>query len=276
MKKSVLKQYARLIARTGANVQKGQSVLIVAGLDQPEFIELLAAECYRAGASEVEVDWRHQPLTRLAVRYKTAKKLGEVKAWEEEKQKLADRRRSRPHRRPQRGPGRPDGHKPGQIRHGHAGPLPEAAALHRRAGEPRAVVHRRRSGREMGQEGLSRSCRRAARWKGSGRPSSPAPAPWRATRWRTGGCTTLISRPARRPSTPWASVRPGVQTRNGTDLTVGLIPEALFLGGAERCPVNGVHYDPNIPSEELFITPKAGDAEGVVHATSRSSSRAYS
>ncbi len=44
MKKSVLKQYARLIARTGANVQKGQSVLIVAGLDQPEFIELLAAE----------------------------------------------------------------------------------------------------------------------------------------------------------------------------------------------------------------------------------------
>ena len=87
MKKSVLKQYARLIARTGANVQKGQSVLIVAGLDQPEFIELLAAECYRAGASEVEVEWRHQPLTRLAVRYKSAKKLGEVKAWEEEKQK---------------------------------------------------------------------------------------------------------------------------------------------------------------------------------------------
>ena len=83
MKKAVLKQYARLIARTGANVQKGQSVLIVAGLDQPEFIEMLAAECYRAGASEVEVEWRHQPLTRLAVRYKSARRLGEVKAWEE-------------------------------------------------------------------------------------------------------------------------------------------------------------------------------------------------
>jgi len=86
MKKAVLKQYARLIARTGANVQKGQSVLIVAGLDQPEFIETLAAECYRAGASEVEVEWRHQPLTRLAVRYKSARRLGEVKAWEEAKQ----------------------------------------------------------------------------------------------------------------------------------------------------------------------------------------------
>lgn len=87
MKKSVLKQYARLIARTGANVQKGQPVLIVAGLDQPEFIEMLAAECYRAGASAVEVEWRHQPLTRLDVRYKSAKRLGEVKAWEEARQK---------------------------------------------------------------------------------------------------------------------------------------------------------------------------------------------
>lgn len=53
MKKTVLKGYARLIARTGAAVQKGQPVIIVAGLEQPEFIELLAAECYRAGASEV-------------------------------------------------------------------------------------------------------------------------------------------------------------------------------------------------------------------------------
>ena len=57
------------------------------------------------------------------------------------------------------------------------------------------------------------------------------------------------------------------RSSNGTDLKVGLIPEALFLGGAERCPVNGVLYDPNIPSEELFITPKAGSAEGIVHAT---------
>ena len=54
---------------------------------------------------------------------------------------------------------------------------------------------------------------------------------------------------------------------NGTDLKVGLIPEALFLGGAERCPVNGVWYEPNVPSEELFVTPKAGSAEGIVHAT---------
>ena len=32
MKKTILKNYARLIARVGANVQKGQEVILTAGL----------------------------------------------------------------------------------------------------------------------------------------------------------------------------------------------------------------------------------------------------
>ena len=35
MKKTVLREYARLIVRTGINVQKGQDVLVMADLDQP-------------------------------------------------------------------------------------------------------------------------------------------------------------------------------------------------------------------------------------------------
>ena len=50
MKKTTLRSYARLIARIGANVQKGQEVSITAGLDQPEFVKMLSEECYRAGA----------------------------------------------------------------------------------------------------------------------------------------------------------------------------------------------------------------------------------
>ena len=56
MKKTILRNYARLIVRTGANVQKGQSVMVYAGLDQPEFVETVVDECYRAGAAEVEVE----------------------------------------------------------------------------------------------------------------------------------------------------------------------------------------------------------------------------
>ena len=46
MKKTVLRQYARLIARTGVNIQPGQEVFIAAELDQPEFVALLVDECY--------------------------------------------------------------------------------------------------------------------------------------------------------------------------------------------------------------------------------------
>ena len=41
MKKSVLRAYARLIAESGVNVQKGQEVFITAGLDQPEFVAMV-------------------------------------------------------------------------------------------------------------------------------------------------------------------------------------------------------------------------------------------
>ena len=52
---------------------------------------------------------------------------------------------------------------------------------------------------------------------------------------------------------------------NGTDFTVGLIPEGQFCGGNET--VNGVAFNPNMPTEECFISPMRGKAEGIVHAT---------
>ncbi len=266
MKKSVLKQYARLIARTGANVQKGQSVLIVAGLDQPEFIELLAAECYRAGASEVEVEWRHQPLTRLAVRYKSSKKLGEVKAWEEEKQKW----------QAENLPARivvlsedPDGltginqakyAKGMQARYQKLRPYIDARENREQwciAAVPgvkwaKKVFPELPKGRAVEKLWeVILSCSRAL----EGDPEE---------NWRLHNLE-LKARADRLNAMGLVSLE--YRSANGTDLKVGLIPEALFLGGAERCPVNGVLYDPNIPSEELFITPKAGSAEGIVHAT---------
>ena len=266
MKKTVLKGYARLIARTGAAVQKGQPVLIVAGLEQPEFIELLAAECYRAGASEVEVDWRHQPLTRLAVRYKSAKKLGEVKAWEEEKQRWQTEAL----------PARivvlsedPDGLAGiDQAKY--------AAGMQARYQKLRPYIDAR--------ENREQWCIAAVpgeKWAKKVFPELPKGRAverlWEAIL----SCSRALEGD---PLENWRLHDLDIKARaealnamgltaleyrdpNGTELRVGLIPEALFLGGAERCPVNGVEYNPNIPSEELFVTPRAGDAEGVVHAT---------
>ena len=56
------------------------------------------------------------------------------------------------------------------------------------------------------------------------------------------------------------------RSATGTDFTVGMIPEAHFCGGSERS-LQGIVFNPNIPSEECFISPKRGEAEGIVYAT---------
>ena len=266
MKKTVLKGYARLIARTGAAVQKGQPVIIVAGLEQPEFIELLAAECYRAGASEVEVDWRHQPLTRLAVRYKSAKKRGEVKAWEEEKQRW------------------------------QAGALPARIVVLSEDPDGLAGIDQAKYAAGMqaryqklrpyndARENREQWCIAAVpgeKWAKKVFPELPKGRAverlWEAILscsralegdpLENGRLHDLDIKARAEALNAMGLTALEYRDPNGTELRVGLIPEALFLGGAERCPVNGVEYNPNIPSEELFVTPRAGDAAGVVHAT---------
>lgn len=45
-----------------------------------------------------------------------------------------------------------------------------------------------------------------------------------------------------------------------------MMPEAQFCGGGEES-LQGIFYNPNIPTEECFISPKRGLAEGIVYAT---------
>ena len=86
MKKTVLREYARLIVRCGVNVQKGQDVVIYADLDQPEFVKMLVEEAYKAKARKVTVEWDYPELAKLHVRYQSVKTMGTVEAWKEAKQ----------------------------------------------------------------------------------------------------------------------------------------------------------------------------------------------
>ena len=79
MRKTQLQRYAKLIARVGLNVKKGQTVFIAAGLDQPEFVTMVVEECYKAGASEVYVEWSHQPVEKLNSQYSSLDSLSTLK-----------------------------------------------------------------------------------------------------------------------------------------------------------------------------------------------------
>ena len=88
MKKTLLKKYAKLIARVGANVQKGQKVIVYSEAELYEFTPLVVDECYKAGASCVSVEWRCQPITKLSYKNRTLKSLSEVPEWQKAKMQL--------------------------------------------------------------------------------------------------------------------------------------------------------------------------------------------
>ncbi len=85
MNKLQLKRYAKLLAKTGINVKRGQWVIVNAGLDQPEFVEWVVEELYRAGAGKVTVEWSHQPMTKLKYKYEKEDVLASVPKWEQER-----------------------------------------------------------------------------------------------------------------------------------------------------------------------------------------------
>ena len=56
------------------------------------------------------------------------------------------------------------------------------------------------------------------------------------------------------------------KSSNGTDFKAWLIPESHWCGGGENT-LSGNFFNPNLPTEEVFISPKKGLAEGKVVST---------
>ncbi|MFG1907029.1 aminopeptidase [Kribbella sp. NPDC048928] len=81
-------------------------------------------------------------------------------------------------------------------------------------------------------------------------------------RWRA-RATTLAARARALDELYISEIR---YVGEGTDLTVGLIPDCRWTGGAVIDP-GGVVYMPNLPTEEVFTSPDRRLAEGFVRVT---------
>ncbi len=264
MKKSVLRSYARLIARVGAGVQKGQDVVIFAELDQPEFVTMLVEECYRAGARKVRTEFSHQPLQKLHYRHCNLKTLSTVEEWE--KAKLQHQVDTLPCRILLLSDD-PDGLR---------GINGEKYAKSQQA---RGKIVKYYRDQRDGKEQWCIAAVPGKAWAKKVFPhltvSKAVEALWQAI--------LTASRVTEDPEAAWAEHNKNLKERcahlnslhlkklhytasNGTDFTVGMIPEAVFCGGQE-VTASGKVFNPNIPSEECFISPKKGEAEGVVYSS---------
>lgn len=264
MDQSRLRRYAHLIAACGINVQKKQDVFIAAALDQPDFVAMIVEECYLQGARKVIVDWSYQPVTKLNVKYRSLATMSTLDLMDEARWKQMV----------QTFPCRiyldsddPDGMK---------GVNQAKIAKARQKLYPRVKNYRDQL------ENNYQWCIAAVpgvKWAKKIFPRlSEAEAVeklWEAI--------LDTSRVTEDPVQAWNDHNDDLHNRcaylsglgirslhytssNGTDLTVGMIPEAEFKGGNDTS-LKGISFNPNIPSEECFISPMKGQAEGIVYAT---------
>lgn len=68
---AILKEYAELTVKIGANVQKGQVVAVNCGVENAFFGRLVSEAAYEAGASRVIVLWNDEVLSKIAYQYQT-------------------------------------------------------------------------------------------------------------------------------------------------------------------------------------------------------------
>ncbi len=264
MKKTVLRKYAKLIATVGVNVQKGQEVFIAAELDQPEFVAMVVEECYRAGAKKVVVDWEYQPLAKLHYRWRNNKTLAEVTNYEEARwQHYVDTIPCRIYLISED----PDGlkginvakmAKANQARFKVIKPYREK--LENRYQWCIAAVPGAAWAKKLFPK-LSKNQAIEALWEAILSASRVTEDPVEA--WKEHNAN-LLARCEYLNALGIETLE--YRSSNGTDFRVGMMEQGRFCGGGDTS-LQGIYFNPNIPTEEVFISPKRGVAEGIVYST---------
>ena len=265
MKKADLKRYAHLIAKVGANVQKGQDVTVVANVDQELLANLVVEECYKLGAKLVTVDWQSDIVTKTQYKKASVKALSEFPAWKEEKQKYINET------------------LPAMIYIESSDPDSLKGINQKKVSEVhRNMIAKIKPYRDQRENKYQ--------WTIAGAPSKawakkvfPGVSTSKAVSmlwdaiFKTSRCTEdpikaweehdvdLNKRTAYLNSLNLDYLH--YESTNGTNFKVWLNEKAVWLAGGETIRDTGVFFNPNIPTEECFTSPIAGKAEGIVYSS---------
>ena len=265
MKISDLKRYAELLVKTGVHLQKGQELIVNVSVEQKDLALTVVSEAYKAGAKKVTLEWSAQEEKKLRYHYQSEETLSGLENWEIERLKF------------------------------HAETLPARLYIESDDPDGLAGVDQKKVARanrkryplikpfEDAMDNRYQWCIAGAageKWAKKVFPDLPkkqaVDALWKAIfqtarmegkameNWKKHN-ETLSSKAAYLNSLHLKELH--YRAANGTDLKVGLIDRGIFIGGAEKTLGRDIVFNPNIPSEEIFTSPKKGCAEGVVYAS---------
>jgi aminopeptidase len=252
----LLEKYARLVVRVGVNVQPGQEVVINALPEQYDAARAIAEEAYRVGASRVKIDYGDPYLKRAAVQHAPEEMLGksaqheidEVRAWNDTKPALINLT-GNPH------PTLMDGLDPARLAKSAPMQLIEEVMPIISTNKVAWTVVGAPTKGWADSVGVADV---AALWDAVAvamRLDQADPiAAWEAQ------IAKLAERAAKLNARGFDRIR---YRGPGTDLTIGLNAGSTWVGGSAENE-DGVVFVPNMPTEEVFISPDWRRAEGTV------------
>ena len=254
-----LDRYATLITRVGANVQPGQSVFVTALVEHAPLVRALARAGYEAGAKRVDVRYVDNHVRRAQIELADDDVLTETTPWVMARTEA----------------------------------LADGGALIMIAGDPEpelfADLDPDRVGRTRPIDAVNRQHRaqneRTVNWAIAAFPTEGQAMqvfgePDVERLWEAVAHTVRLDEPD--PVAAWREHSHRLRRRSGqlnarafdalhfagpgTDLTVGLLPGARWSGGGIET-VDGIQHVPNLPTEEVFVTPDWRRTEGNVRST---------
>ncbi len=254
--------YAALVVHVGANVQPGQEVLVQADVAHTAIARAVAEQAYVAGAARVRVEYHDPYVRRSALRHAPEQALTSVSRWELDR--LAEWTRTG--LAYIRLTGNPDPHIYDGIDPARTVLVSKELAARSRemtlSGEVQwTIVAAPNEGwarQVFGEPDLERlwEAVSVAMRLDAGSPEEVVEE-WRRHRDKLGARAKALTK------LELDAVR---YHGEGTDLTAGLLPGAVWTGGG--LPTNaGVEYMPNLPTEEVFTSPDRRRAEGVIKTT---------
>jgi aminopeptidase len=84
MDNELLEKYARLIIKTGINIQQGQTLVISSPIECAAFVRLVAKIAYLAGARDVVLNWKDELFAKIRYLHAPDEVFSEFPTWQQE------------------------------------------------------------------------------------------------------------------------------------------------------------------------------------------------
>ncbi len=265
MNREKIRKYAELIAKTGANIQKGQFVHLYCDIEIRDFALILVKECYDAGAKRVFMHWNDDELEKLTINYADEESLSNLTNFEEANEQF-----------------NLENHP---------------VKIYIESSDPESLVgiNQEKYGRVTASKGTQiRKYRDQyddyCQWVIAGYPSKawahhvfPNLNEKEATEKLLDVILSVSRANNDNPIAAWEEHDANLvkkanklnslrlkelhyTSKNGTDLYVKLLPNVKWEAGGEYTKSTNIHFQPNIPTEECFTTPDKFGTNGIVYS----------